>query len=329
MNTINAVLCTVQYEREMLDKIEKAFSPARVYFYSPDDSNGIKSVIHKVDVAVLNSDLDDLILQGENLKWIHCSHSGLTKSARKEVFERNIILTGAAGRSAPSLAEHALFFALAFTYDVYRLHAAQTEHNWDRFAKQFSNSRGLNGKTMGIIGYGNTGQALAKRAKALDMNVIVYSRSIREKFDFADEYYSMDNGDNFEILLPKSDFLVLCCHLSNETYHMIDDKQFHMMKKSAVLINMARGGVVNEKALYKALREKVIAGAGCDVFEHEPLPHESPLWDLQNIIITPHMTPRVPSIYGNALNILLDNVERYKKGESMKNRLSERDMFTK
>ena len=329
MSTINAVLCTVQYEQAMLDKISSAFSPAKVYFYKPRDSEGIRSVIQKVDVAVLDGDLNDLILEGKNLKWIHCSHSGLTKSARKELFDRNIILTGAAGRSAPSLAEHALFFALSFVYDVYRLHDAQKEHNQEQIKRQYENSRGLNGKTMGIIGYGNTGQALAKRAKALDMRVLVYSRSVRDKQDFVDEYYSMDKGDNYNALLPECDYLVLCCHLSDETYHMIGEKQFTMMKNTAVLINMARGGVVDEKALIKALKDKTIAGAGCDVFDQEPLPPESPLWDLPNIMITPHMTPRVPSIYGNALNILLDNIERYKKGESMRNRLSERDMFTK
>ena len=329
MNTINAVLCTVQYDDARLEKIAKAFAPAPVYFHKPRDAESIRSVIHKVDVVVLESDLNDLILEGKNLKWVHCSHSGLTKSARKEVFDRNIILTGAAGRSAPSLAEHALFFALSFVYDVYRLHDGHKEHNLQGFVKQYSNSRGMNGQTMGIIGYGNTGQALAKRAKALDMRVLVYSRSAREKSDFVDEYYAMDKGDTVDALLRESDFLVLCCHLSDETYHMIGEKQFGMMKKSAILINMARGGVVDEKALYQALKDKTIAGAGCDVFDEEPLPPDNPLWDLPNIMITPHMTPRVPSIQDSALNILLDNVERYKKGEPMRNRLSERDMYTK
>jgi len=144
-----------------------------------------------------------------------------------------------------------------------------------------------------------------------------------------DEYYAMDKGENFDTLLRESDFLVLCCHLSDETYHMLGVKQFAMMKNTTVLINMARGGVVDEKALYQALKDRIIAGAGCDVFDQEPLPSDSPLWDLPNIMITPHMTPRVPSISDSALNILLDNVERYKKGEPIRNRLSERDMYTK
>jgi phosphoglycerate dehydrogenase-like enzyme len=329
MSRVDRVLCTVQYDEERLEKIKKAFFPATVYFLNPRDINGIRSIIHDVDVAVLNSDLDETILEGEKLKWIHCSHSGLTKSARKIVFDRNIILTGAAGRSAPSLAEHAFFFAISLTYDVYRLHEAQKEHNWDRFAKQYANSRGLNGKTMGIIGFGHTGQAVAKRAKAFDMRVLVYSRSIREKGEYVDGYFALDRGENFDILLREADYLVLCCHLSDETYHMIGLEELKKMKSTSFLINMARGPVVNEEALYLALKGNIIAGAGCDVFDVEPLPSDNLLWDLPNIMITPHSTPRVPSIFDNALNILLENIERYKKDEPLRNRLSERDVYTK
>jgi phosphoglycerate dehydrogenase-like enzyme len=329
MNRVDRVLCTVQYDEERLGKIKRAFFPAPVYFLNPRDTDGIKLIIHDVDVAILNSDLDETILEGEKLKWIHCSHSGLTKSARKTVFDRNIILTGAAGRSAPSLAEHALFFALSLTYDVYRLHEAQKEHNWDRFAKQYANSRGLNGKTLGIVGFGHTGQALAKRARAFDMRVLVYSRSIREKGEYVDEYFALDRGENFDVLLQEADYLVLCCHLSDETYRMIGLEELKKMKNTSFLINMARGPVVDEEALCFALKDKIIAGAGCDVFDVEPLPPDNPLWDLPNIMITPHSTPRVPSIFDNALNILLENIEHYKKDEPLRNRLGERDIYTK
>jgi phosphoglycerate dehydrogenase-like enzyme len=329
MSKVDRVLCTVLYDEERLGKIKRAFAPVPVHFFNPQDIDGISSVIHDVDVAILNSDLDETILEGEKLKWIHCSHSGLTKSARKAVFDRNIILTGAAGRSAPSLAEHAFFFAISLTYDVYRLHEAQKEHDWGRFAKQYANSRGLNGKTMGIVGFGHTGHAVAKRAKAFDMRVLVYSRSIREKEEYVDEYFALDRGENFDTLLREADYLVLCCHLSDETYHLIGLNELKKMKNTSFLINMARGSVVDEKALCSVLKNKIIAGAGCDVFDVEPLPADSPLWDLPNIMITPHSTPRVPSISDNALNILLNNIEHYKKDEPLLNRLGERDIYTK
>lgn len=326
---IKAVLSTLKYDQCYLDQIIEAVSPAKVYQFDPEDEDGIRSVIQKVDVAFLNTDLNDTILEGENLRWIHCGHSGLTLSARPEVFQRNIILTGAAGRSAPALAEHVFFFILCLTYDVYHLHRAQQEHNWTRFEEKYANAKGLSGKTIGIIGLGNTGIQVARRAKAFDMNVLAYSRSVRKEVPrYVDEYYAADEGDSMDALLENSDYIVLCCHLSNQTYHLIGKEQFQKMKRSTYLINMSRGAVVDEKELYRVLKNDEIAGAGCDVFETEPLPAESPLWDLPNMIITPHRTPRVPDIYRNMVDILLKNIERYRNNEAMINQLSERDIFS-
>lgn len=326
---IGAVLATVRYPQELLDKLKAAFAPAPVYWFDPDDTTGIRSVIHQVDVAVLDADLDDVILEGENLRWIHCSHAGLNKSARREVFQRGILLTGAAGRSAPSLAEHAFFFALSLTYDVYGLHQAQQQHNWERYNKQYAQSRGLNGQTMGIVGLGNTGRAIARRAKAFDMRVLAYSRSPRPQLPpDVDAYYAIGSG-GLQPLLAESDYLVLCCQLTDETHHMIGEQQLAAMKPGAVLINMGRGALVDETALVRALQGGVIRAAASDVFETEPLPKDSPLWDLPNMMITPHATPRVPSIFGNALDILLENIVLYKKGEQMRNQVQERDRYTK
>ena len=110
---------------------------------------------------------------------------------------------------------------------------------------------------------------------------------------------------------------------------MIGMDQMKKMKPTACLINLARGSLIDENALYQALRDGVIARAGCDVFEKEPLPADSPLWDLPNMMVSPHSTPRVADIYGNALDILIENIGRYRRGEPMRNRLGERDVYTK
>ncbi|MCI8623644.1 MAG: D-2-hydroxyacid dehydrogenase [Provencibacterium sp.] len=326
---IHAVLATVRYDEPHLKRLIDAFAPAPVYHFDPQDKEGIRSVLQNVDVAVLDADLDDQILAGKNLRWIHCSHAGLTKSARPEVFRRGIILTGAAGRSAPSLAEHVFFFALSHVYDAKRLFQAQAEHNWTRFSQQFAASKGLSCKTMGVIGLGNTGSAVARRAKAFEMRVLGYDRYDKPAPENVDVYYAMDRGETIEPILRESDFVVLCCHLSDETYHMIGMDQMKKMKPTACLINLARGSLIDENALYQALRDGVIARAGCDVFEKEPLPADSPLWDLPNMMVSPHSTPRVADIYGNALDILIENIGRYRRGEPMRNRLGERDVYTK
>ncbi|MDR1559257.1 MAG: D-2-hydroxyacid dehydrogenase [Clostridiales bacterium] len=330
MNEIKGVLATVKYDKEYMDRMITAFAPSPVYCFDQKDEEGIRSVFEKVDVAVLDADLNDLILKAPNLRWIHCNHAGLTKSARPVVFERGIILTGAAGRSAPSLSEHVFFFALAHIYDAVRLFEAQREHNWSRFSRQFAASKGLSSKTIGIIGLGNTGRAVALRAKAFQMRVLGYDRAnFAEIPDGVDEFYAKEKGDDISHLLSDSDFLVLSCHLSDETYHMIGKAQLEAMKPSACLINIARGSLVDENALYDALKNNVIARAGSDVFEEEPLPASSPLWDLPNMFITPHATPRVASIQGNALSILIENIGHYRNNEPMKNRLTERDVYTK
>lgn len=329
-NTIHEVLCAVDYGAIMRKKIDHAFAPAIVHHVEWGDKEAIEEVIHSVDVAVLPNDLDDHILKGEKLRWIHCCHAGLTKSAREEVFKRDILLTGAAGRSALSLAEHVFFFALALTYDAYRLKDAQELHDWTRIAHQYANTRGLNGKTMGIIGLGHTGREVALRAKAFDMRVLAYSRRARvHRPENVDAYYAQEAGESIGLLLRDSDYVVLCCHLSDATYHLITSYELSRMKPTAFLINMARGPVVDQTALREALQRNVIAGAGCDVFDVEPLPTDDPIWDVPNLIITPHATPHVPDVAGNSTSTLFENIERYRKGTEMINRLTIRDIYTR
>ena len=326
---VTGVLCTAMFRREYLDQIAGAFAPAPVYFFAPEDSSGIASVLDKIDIAVLDGDLNGQILEAQNLRWVHCCHAGLDKSARPEVFRRGIALTSAAGRSRLSLAEHVFFFALGHVYDVYRLHENQKNRLWKPMVEQYAVSRGLSGTTMGIIGLGNTGMEAASMAKAFNMRVLGYSRGERKTLPAnVDEYYHAGQAGGLDTLLRESDFVVLCCRLSDQTYRLIGEREFSLMKPSAVLINMARGAVVDEAALVTALKTGVIAGAASDVFEIEPLPAESPLWDLPNMMITPHATPRVADIQANSLDILLENIRRYKDGTPMLNRLTEEDVYT-
>lgn len=147
-------------------------------------------------------------------------------------------------------------------------------------------SRGIavSKKTIGIIGFGAIGQAVARRATGFDMNII-YDNLIEEK-EIGEKYHA-EYVDR-ERLFKESDIIISTCPLTDETYHLINRESIALMKKSAVVINPSRGGVVDTKALYDALKEKRIAGAGLDVYEEEPL-HESPLFELNNVVLTPHM----------------------------------------
>lgn len=328
MADIRTVLLAIDFREDLMAQLESAFAPARVIRASFRDDAAIAAAMEEADVAVLPGDLDDRILAGPHLRWVHCCHAGLNKSARPEVFARDIAVTGSAGRSAPSLAEHAFFFMLALTYDAYGLKSAQENREWSGFARRYAAGRGLNGQTVGIVGYGNTGRAVARRARAFDMRVLVYSRSVREKPEDVDAYFAADAGDSLDPLLAESDYLVLCCLYSDETRRLIDRAALAKMKPTARLINMARGGVVDQAALIDALREGRIAGAGCDVFEEEPIPADDPIWQTPNLIITPHATPRVADFEGSSAAPLLENIRRYRAGEPMVNQLLARDVLT-
>ena len=326
-NPIHAALVTLDYSGEYRAKIEAALAPARIFYAAPDDGAAISRALLEADVAILQGDVCERILgEGKRLRWIHCNHAGLNASARPEVFERGVLLTGSAGRSGPVLAEHVFFLLLALVYDSRQLEDMQRRHHWDNI---YIERRGLYSKTMGIVGMGHIGREVAARAKAFGMRVLAYGRDFEGLPENVDVCYRADRGDSIDGLLSESDVVVLAIRLSDETHHLIDARAFSLMKKSAYLINMARGAVVDEKALYEALRDGVIAGAGSDVFETEPLVADSPLWDLPNMVITPHCTPEMPDMPANCVEIICDNIRRYREGEPLRNCMTARDVYTK
>lgn len=266
--TIHTVLATVPYTGWHMEKLREAFAPATVYQVDKDNAEGVAAVLKDADVAILQGDLNDQILQAPHLQWVHCDHSGLNYSARPGVFERGLIVTGSAGRSGPVLVEHTLFLILSLIYDSHALHDAQKAQRW-RDIPDYEDRRGLYGKTMGIIGLGYTGTELAARAKAFYMRVLGYRRSVTGPPPGVDQLFCADRGDTLDELLAQSDIVVLSVRLSDETYHLIGERELRLMKSSAYLINMARGAVVDEAALVAALHEGQIAGAGSDTFEQE------------------------------------------------------------
>jgi phosphoglycerate dehydrogenase-like enzyme len=310
-----------------LERLKKIFHPAEFILVDRYDDQGVMKALERADVAVLTGDIDERFLKGKKLKWIHCDHAGLNKSARPEVFEKDLIITGSAGRSGPVLAEHAIYFMLAHVYHTEEFRAAQVLHQWG--VRGQNDFYGLFGQTIGIFGMGHTGKELAIKAKAFGMNVLAYRRRALEKPEGVDKIYCSDNGDSIEEIVRQSDFIVMALNLSDQSYHLIGEHEFDIMKPNAFIVNMARGSVIDEKALIKAIKEGKIAGAGLDTFEVEPLPAESPLWNLPNVRITPHLTPRVPDRVGRSLDVIEENARRFRNGEALLNMLKPEDVYTK
>ena len=325
--TIKSVLATVPFASEHIEALRQAVFPAEFVHCDAKDDATIAKALETADVAIIAGDLDDRHVAAPNLKWVHCDHSGLTRSARPDVFEKGLIVTGSAGRSAEALAQHGFYFALALTFEAKALLRDQAAHVW-RGIPDYAQKLGLPGKTLGIVGFGHTGKAMAALGRAFGMKVIVYTRSVCSSTENVDVLLCSEAGQTKDRLVEEADIIMLATQLTDATYHTFSTEEFRRMKRTALIINMARGQVIDEDALLVALEERQIAGAGLDVFRQEPLPADSPLWDQPNVMITPHATPGLPDKTQRSVDMILGNIERYRIGKPMINAITEQDVYT-
>ena len=291
------------------------------------DLSSFRGALKEAEIAFLGDDLDDDVLAAPKLKWVHVNMSGMTRSARPEIFARGLKVTGVAGRSAPALAEHAMLFMLAINANLRGFEEAQRAHRWGGVDGS-RDLRSVYGQTLGILGVGFTGKELAVRAKAFGMNVLGYRRREGELPPGFDRIYSSDRGETIAPILKEADFIVLAINLSNATNHLIDATAIAQMKPNVVVVNLSRGGVIDEAALLDALYARRIRGAGLDVFDTEPLPADSRFWDAPNTLVSPHFSAPVHDRLKRTMAIIAENFRRYRAGEDMLNALTPEDIYT-
>ncbi len=325
MPEIKKVVSTLMYPADRLEEVKALFEGSEFVQVNYSDSETLVSELKDADVAILPMDVDERFLGENKLKWIHCDHAGLNNSAKPEIFERGIILTGAAGRSAPVLAEHCVYFMLNACYHTRELIHAQEECRWG--VEGMEQWKGLYGRTAGIIGMGNNGKMLSERLHAFGMKLITYDRYDIEGFDYINQKLCGNKGDSIDPLLEQSDFIILCVALNDDTYHMLNKAAFDKMKDGVVIVNMSRGPLIATEDLIDALNSGKVGCAGLDVFEEEPPLPENPLWHMPNVYITPHTTPQVPDRTGRSIEILKENVRRYRAGEPMINQMHQADVY--
>jgi phosphoglycerate dehydrogenase-like enzyme len=214
---------------------------------------------------------------------------------------------------------------LCSNYPAY--YEAQKEKRW-RGVPGTDKLRALYGLTIGILRMGHTGIALASRAKVFNMRVLGYRRRDLPLPEGVDRMYCTDKGETIDPILDEYDILALVLNLSDATHHLVGRSKLARMKPDAIIVNLSRGGTIDETALIDALQNDRLAGAGLDVTEVEPLPTSSPLWATKNVLITPHFTAAMPDKSDRSLEVILDNLERFRTGQPMRNQITKEDLYT-
>lgn len=250
---------------------------------------------------------EDVWTAAGNLRWIQVLSAGVDHLDLDAVADHDVALTNASGVHAEPIAEQVLGYMLTFER---RLHeAARNQHRgiWESPGEAGE----LADRTVGIVGVGAIGSRVAELAAAFGCEVVGTKRDPSEAPDAVDEIYP---ADEYWELLDRADHLVLACPLTDETRGLIGADELRALSPEAVLVNIARGEVVDQDALVRTLRRGGIAGAALDVFAEEPLPDDSPLWDLSNVVVTPHMAGSTPHYVERCADIFAGNYERFREG---------------
>jgi D-2-hydroxyacid dehydrogenase (NADP+) len=275
----------------------------------------------EADVVVTGGLTDDELARAGRLRWFSSVAAGLDEIVTPALLGRGVMVTNASGVHGPNIAEHVLAMMLMFTRGLPALFRAQLARRWERNLTWRSDGPGeLTGKTLLIVGLGRIGEAIAVRARPFGVRVLAVKRDRSARHDdgvAVDELLGIDALDD---ALGRADHVCLTVPLTRETHHLIDARRLARMRGGAFLYNVSRGAVIDEAALVKALRAGKLAGAGLDVFEAEPLPETSPLWELDNVILTPHVSGVTPLYYERTAALFADNLERYLAGRPLDNR---------
>jgi phosphoglycerate dehydrogenase-like enzyme len=252
------------------------------------------------------------------VKWVHSRSAGLDSLLFPELVESAVPLTNGSGVFSQSLAEFVIGAAIFFAKDFRRLIRNQDAGKWEQFDVDE-----VRGQTMGIVGYGDIGRACAQRAHAMGMKVLALRR--RPERSNGDPYVaSMYSTEQLLEMLPNCDYVVAAAPLAPGTKHLIGEAAIAKMKKTAVVMNVGRGPVIDEAALIPALQTGRIRGAALDVFENEPLPEGHPLFKLENVLLSPHCTDHTKSWLEEGMQFFIDNFERFRAGTPLKNVVDKR-----
>jgi phosphoglycerate dehydrogenase-like enzyme len=253
-----------------------------------------------------------------NLRWLHVSHAGIDDPVFGRLLDQGVRISNSSGASAEPIAQTAIGGLLALARGFPAWAEAQRAHEWRPHERQLPE---LRGQTLVVVGLGAIGGHIARLGQALGLHVIGVRRSPRREDDTIDELVT---PEGLAQVLPRAEWLALAVPLTDQTRGLIDAPALASLPPGARILNVARGEVIEEEAMIEALRSGALGGAYLDVFAEEPLPPSSPLWDLPNVIVSPHSSASSTGNAARALEIFLDNLERWVRDEPLENEVSER-----
>ena len=259
----------------------------------------------------------DVLLEAKQLRWFHFIGAGFDYAVRDnpELVESDVVMTNAPGTHAIAMADHAFAMVLAFAHRVPELIGDQQAHRWN--AKKYrGRMRELPGTTMGVLAMGEIGKAVAQRAQGFGIDV--YAVDVR-KMDPPFGVREVWDTGRLDELLAISDWFVVTAPLTDATRGVIGRRQVERLKPGAYVIAVSRGGIIDEEPLVDALRSGQVAGAALDVMAQEPLPSDSPLWGMPNVLLSPHVSADSPQLWERRQQIFKENLRRYVAGETLLN----------
>lgn len=290
------------------ERLQKEFQQLQVVHLCGYE--GIEEHLPDAEIAIAWSLRPEQLKLARKLRWIHSPAAAVHQLIFPELVASDILLTNAREVHGPVVAEHVIALTFALAKQLPEAVRLQQKHLWGQEAmwRGHPRPREIAGATLGLIGLGSIGREVVKRASALGMRVL----AVREHPEQGSEGASAIFGPiQLDQVLAEADYIVLAAPLTPATHALIGAAQLARMKPDACLINVSRGPLVDETALADALRARKIGGAALDVFPKEPLPAESPLWDLDNLLITPHTAALTEKLWERHYSFFTENLRRY------------------
>lgn len=316
------LLLTVAFPSALIKRLQAISPRLKITSHPTSDEEDLpEDVLQEIEILYTLSALPDADLV-PNLRWIQAHSSGVDHIIGHPLLGSDLMITTMSGTSAPQLAELTLAFILALSHRILKIFHSTPEERWAPGRLKRYQPLELRGSTVGIVGYGSVGREIARLCQSFGASVLATKRDLKH---LSDDDYSLGGLGDPEAEIPDRiyppqalrsmvslcDFVIVTLPLTQETQGIYDEAVFEAMKPSAHLIDISRGGIVDHGALVEALNLDHLAGAALDVYPIEPLPESSPLWEMENVILTPHIGGSSPQYLERAIELFSVNIQHY------------------